>query len=461
MGQLFVKKLVRLKKAIALFCSFLIILSCFFCVSVNAKDVFPDTSGANYVYLYNFDGDKTIYHKGSDTAKISPASTVKMMSGLLAIELLEGRLDEYVTLTSDMLMGVEGFSVGLKAGDILKIEDLLYCLICGGGNDAAVAIANICSSSVDSFVSEMNALAIEYGMQGTKYANPTGIDDSQMYTCLNDVVTLSKIAIQSELFLKISSTASYSFLKENSNEIKNIANRNALISSFSAIGYQNKSVRGLNAGMTENGGYCVSAYATDGQDTYLCVVMGGRELSNGKIGSYSIANSLLEHMFENYTYTQIASKGDVIGSISVELALPTNGTDAVYVDCQLENDIYAFAPKNINYKNKLTYKTYFHSNALRAPVYENTVVGGVDIYYEDTYLASARILTKDGAESSKLLTVLDKMKGFTLSRPVLLFIILLIPALLLYFYFKVWKRKLNRRKALRKSDKASYSIRKK
>ena len=115
------KKLVQVKKAISLFCAVLVLFSCIFGVSVNAKDVFPDTSGANYVYLYNFDGDKTVYHKGSDTAKISPASTVKMMSGLLAIELLEGRLDEYVTLTSDMLKGVEGFTVGLKAGDRVKI----------------------------------------------------------------------------------------------------------------------------------------------------------------------------------------------------------------------------------------------------------------------------------------------------------------------------------------------------
>ncbi len=455
------EKLLRFKKLIAFLCSVLVLFPCIFCVSVNAKEAFPDTSGANYIYLYNFDGDKVVYRKGSNTAKIMPASTVKIMSGLLAIDRLGDRLDEYVTLSDDMLKGVEGFSVGLKAGDNVKIEDLLYCLICGGGNDAAIAIANICSGSVDSFVSEMNTLALKYGMQSTKYLNPTGIDDPQMYTCLNDVVILSKIAIQNELFIKISSTSNYSFSKGNSGEIKNIANRNALISSFSAMGYQNKNVKGLNAGMTDNGGYCVSAYATDGQDTYLCIVMGGRELSNGKISSYSIANGLLEHMFENFTYTQIAKKGDVVDAISVKLALPTNGTEAVYVDCQLENDIYAFAPKNINYKNELTYKTYFHSDSLTAPVYENTVVGGVDIYYEDTYLASARLLTKDSAPSSKLLTVLNKMKSFTLSRTVLIFVILLIPSLSVYFYFTVWKRKLKNRKALREYGKTSNITRKK
>mgnify|MGYP006976687011 CR=1 FL=1 len=38
--------------------------------------------------------------------KISPTSAVKLMTGIIAVEELEGRLDEKVTLTKDMLKNV-------------------------------------------------------------------------------------------------------------------------------------------------------------------------------------------------------------------------------------------------------------------------------------------------------------------------------------------------------------------
>ncbi len=443
-------------KIIAFLFSVLLSFPYIFCVSVQAKEAFPDTSGAKFIYLYSFEANEVIFSKGEELERIAPASTTKIMSGLLAINRLNGRLDEYVTITDEMLKGVEGFSLDLKMGDMLKIEDLLYCLICGGGNDAAVIIANICSGSTEGFVDEMNALALEYGMQNTVYTNPTGIDDSQMYTCLNDTVILSKKAIENEYFLKMAGASNYSFQSKDSQSVRTISNRNALISAFSAIGYQNKKVKGLNAGMTERGGYCVSAYATDGQDSYLCIVMGGKQDSKGEITSYTITNNLLKYMFDGFTYTMIAQKGDVIGKLIVELALPIGGNEAVYVNCVLGNDIYALAPKNIDYKKELTYKTFYHTDPLIAPVYENTVVGGVDIYYQESYIASERLLVTDNIDDSRLLTVLDKMKKITLSRKVLIFLIILIPSLIMYLYLAFWRKKIKRRKALKNQLKKRF-----
>jgi len=440
------KQLCLLKKIIVCLFLSVFIFSCFSSVSAKASTVvspaFPDTSGARSIYLYNYECNKIIFSKGMDNKNIAPASTVKIMSGLLAIDHLENRLDEDVTITGDMLRGVEGSTVKLKSGDVLKIKDLLYGLICGGGNDAAIVLAYICSGSVDSFVGEMNQNAVEFGMINTHYTNPTGIDDAQMKTSLSDTVIISQKAIENELFLKISSTQIYEYSYKNSNiaESKKIYNKNALISTFTASGYQNKKVKGLNAGVTDKGGYCVSTYATDGQDSYLCIVMGATEGANNKIMSYKIANDLMDYVFNNYTYAKIANKGDVVSKITVDLALPINGTDAVYVNCILENDIFAFAPKNVNYKNALTYKIFYHNNELTAPVNQGTVIGGVDIYYNDEYLATARLLTETYIAESKLLVVLDQMKNYMLSRTTFIFILTLIPCLALYFYFTFLKK---------------------
>ena len=351
------KKHYLFKVIVAFFSSLFFLFHIFSSVAVASVESFPEITGASHAYVYNFESNKVVFSKGAGDVKIAPASTVKIMSGLVALEYLSDRQDEYVTLTKEMLQGVEGYTVNLSYGETLKIKDLLYGLICGGGNDAAIAIAVICAGSVEEFVNKMNDTAAAFGMKDTFYTNPTGIDDPKMRTTLNDTVIISKKAIDNELFVKMSSANSHSYTLKNSGETRTVANRNGLISSYSAIGYQNKKVKGLNAGMTDAGGYCVSAYAESGQDSYLCIIMGGIETSSGKIMSYTNANLLLSYYFSNYTYTKIAEKNDSVGEITVELALPTNGGQAVVVDCIIENDIYAFAPSGIDYKKDLTYKT--------------------------------------------------------------------------------------------------------
>ena len=432
------------KPIIVLLC-FLSVLPFFSQLKVSAIEKFPEVNGANQVYLYNLDHEILVYEKGPATTPIAPASTVKIMSGLVALRHLEGRLEEEIEVTEAMLADVEGFTVNFKAGDRVKVKDLLYGLICGGGNDAAIILANLCSGSVEDFVAEMNTEANTLGMNDTVYLNPTGIDADGMTTTLDDIVTLSKKAIDSPLFVEIASTPQHLYTDLNSNETRTIANRNALISNFSAIGYKNKNAKGLNSGMTENGGYCVSAYASNGKDSYLCIVMGGVETTNGVITAFSVANSLLNYVFNNYTYTKIASKGDVVGNMTVELALPTNGSQAVTVDCIIEDDIYAYAPKNIDYKRDLIYKTYFHKEVLTAPVKENTIVGGVDIFYKDELLSSARLVTAESITESRLLVVLKAMKRGILSRFTLIFVITLAILLSIYFYFTVWRKKSKRK----------------
>ena len=368
------------------------------------------------------------------------------MAGLIAIKHLGNRQEEYVTISADMLREVEGFTVKFKVGDTVKVKDILYGLICGGGNDAALIIAHLCSGGVESFISEMNNEAKSIGMTNTIYKNPTGIDETGMVTTIKDTAILSMRAISTPLFVELSSPTEYKYTIIDTNEERTIANRNALISNYSAIGYTNKYVKGLNSGMTTGGGYCVSAYATNGNDEYLCIVMGGEITSSGKITAYTVANSLINHAFNNFEYVKIASAGDVVGTIPVELALPTNGNQAVVINCVFKNDVYTYAPKNIDYKKELTYKTYFYQEILRAPVNDSTVVGVVEIFYGNELLAEADLITSGTISESKLLVALKEMKNIILSRFTLIFIIILSLLLSIYFYFSYFKKKIKKRR---------------
>ena len=72
---------------------------------------------------------------------IPPASTAKIMSGLLFCEafldkgddsLNNEKLQRKITVTSEMLRGASGRKLGLAAGDVLTLEALLYAAIGGG-----------------------------------------------------------------------------------------------------------------------------------------------------------------------------------------------------------------------------------------------------------------------------------------------------------------------------------------
>ena len=419
-----------LHRIIALFLFTVMLLSAFPISSFAQikKDTlpFPSVSGAKCIYLYNYESNSVIYcNVSSNREKIAPASTVKIMTGLLALNMLEGRFDEQIALTEELLSGIEGYTVKFEKDSVVTVKDLLYGLICGGGNDAAVILARLCSGTVEDFVSKMNEKAKEWGCLDTNYINPTGIDAIGMTTSLHDTVIISKKAAESVEFIKMCSAQSYKYKPINSEIDKTIANRNAMISSYSATGYKNSKVKGLNSGMTDMGGYCVSAFATDGKSSYLCIVMGAVEISDGTILSYKIANSLLNHAFENYSYDLIAQKGDKISELSVDLALPTNGREEMLVDCILSEDIYAYAPQGIDYKKGLTYKPFYYEDRLTAPVLAGTEVGGVDIYYGNALIASGKLVTENDVQASELLVSLHNMKSFLTSRIVIVFLVLI------------------------------------
>ena len=401
----------------------------------------PAVSGASSIFLYHFESNQ-ILMKRSSLATIAPASTVKIMTGLLALQRLEGRMDEYVTLTDEMLSNLEGYTVLLEKGMTVQIRDLLYGTICGGGNDAATALAVVCSGSVEAFVDEMNALALEWGCFDTYYTNPTGLDDPKMVTTLEDTVRLAKKAIENPLFLQMSSATNHSYTPQGADTASIFYNRNALISSFSAIGYQNKYAQGLNAGMTERGGHCVVTYANDGTSSYLCVVMGAVQTSSG-ILSYKIANTLLQYVLKNYSYRLIAEKGKEVCSTPVRLAIPQNSNATSELSCVLAEDVYGYLPTQTDLSEDLTYRYYLHQREWTAPISSDTVIGGVDIYLGDEWIATAKLIAAEEIPSSSLLVALETMKTVFLSRPILIACLTFVILLLLYLYFSSvsYKRK--------------------
>lgn len=417
---------------------------------ISAKEAeippIPDSGAAKAAYLYNFESDRAIVDQNPGV-RIAPASTVKIATGLLAIDRLSEHLDEIVTVEADMLFPKGGSVIGLLPGDRLSIRDLLYASLCGGYNDATNVLASLASGSSEAFVRHLNGCLEAWGCLETHYTNPTGMDEVGMYTTLEDVIVIAKKAIETPLYLTITSAISYSFALRNREETVSVYNRNALISPYYYQGCQSKYAKGLIAGMTDSGGYCVATYAEYAGSRYLCIVMGAIGTSHGLPNSFAIAYRLLQYAYLNCVYIPVAHAGDVMCEATVRMALPKDKEGLATVSCALEKDLYALLPEDTKTED-LSFRSYLHRDVLDAPVSVGQVVGGTDVYYGDTWLCHAKLIATKDVEAHPALMLLDTMKKLFFSRAGLLAVIAF--ALLTAIYLSLERRR--RKKSMAQLD---------
>ena len=109
----------------------------------------------------------------NETQKRKMASTTKIMTAIIIIE--NCNLSDTVEI-SKKSAGTGGSRLGLKAGDKITVNDLLYGLMLCSGNDAAVALAEYCSGSVEEFAKKMNEKASGLCLSNTHFITPHGLD---------------------------------------------------------------------------------------------------------------------------------------------------------------------------------------------------------------------------------------------------------------------------------------------
>ncbi|WLR53249.1 D-alanyl-D-alanine carboxypeptidase family protein [Bacillus tianshenii] len=164
------------------------------------------STSAQSSILMEQESGRVLYEKDIDTPR-RIASITKIMTAVLAVE--SGKLDDIVKV-SKRAEGTEGSSLYLRAGDEIKLEDLVFGLMLRSGNDAAVAIAEHVGGSLEGFVHMMNEKAAEIGMTNTVFANPHGLDDAENhYSTAYDMALLTRYAMQNEDYKKIAGTKSH------------------------------------------------------------------------------------------------------------------------------------------------------------------------------------------------------------------------------------------------------------
>ncbi len=194
---------------------------------------------------------------------MAPASTTKIMTCLLVLE--HCRLSEVVEV-SPGAAGTGGAHVGLRAGQRILVEDLLFGLMLKSGNDAAVALAEHVAGSVEDFAEMMNRRAREIGALATTYRNPHGLTAPGHVTTAYDLALIARTAMDNPVFRALVSSRE--------REIGSLDPAwTRIISSTNRLLWVYEGAEGIKTGTTDLAGRCLVASATRGGRRLIAVVM--------------------------------------------------------------------------------------------------------------------------------------------------------------------------------------------
>lgn len=401
-------------------CILFVIVTVFsLCANVCAVDP-PALTNARFVYCYCVEKDKMLY-QNNEEKPLYPASTAKMMTAILALEYFDDAYDTVITVSEEVVSLSGGTRINYKAGERVTVEQLLYGLIVGNGNDAAYALALAVSGSVDGFVKLMNDKAAALGTENTHFMNPTGVDDSKAYTTAKDVGRIAVYASKMDRYIKISSCEKYEMEPTNMTGERTIANKNYLVSKSYVSTYFLSYATGLNAGSTVKGGNCCVGLATKDGITIVAVVMDVPEKENDKtVYSFYDAKKLIEWAYKSYSYRKVQTKTDIVCEIPVR-----ESSEADYVALLPENDLLIYLPNDADLTKDVRREYELYDEYLTAPVDDGATVGKMTLYYGDECVGEVALVTKNALSRSVGIALTSTLKKLVFNFWTLLIIVLL------------------------------------
>ncbi|MCR5101756.1 MAG: serine hydrolase [Butyrivibrio sp.] len=153
----------------------------------------------------------TILYAKNIHEELYPASTTKILTCLLAAE--NAPLTDMVTFSYEAVHSVpsDGSNMGIDAGESMTLEQCLYGIMVGSANEAANAVAEHVSGSIEAFVDLMNQKAAELGCTNSHFNNTNGLQDENHYTSVYDLALISKEFFNTDALSEIGNTARYHF----------------------------------------------------------------------------------------------------------------------------------------------------------------------------------------------------------------------------------------------------------
>lgn len=285
----------------------------------------PPEVQAKAAVLIDLQTGNVLYEKNAGH-QMYPASTTKIMTALLAVEL--GDMAELVTVGIEvMMLHIDSSKAGLSVGDTITLEELVYGLMLPSGNDAAyviaVHLARKASGDEDMsaaralavFADMMNRRAKELGAVDTNFANPDGYYHQDHYTTARDMAIMTREAMTHPLLCQVAATSLYVPKTWTGPHARSWGNTNQLVRPASENYYE--LATGLKTGWTSASGFTLVATAS-ADNVHLAAVV----FNTTRQGRWADSVALLEHGFAQHSYHQVLGAKEIVASLRVANQAP-------------------------------------------------------------------------------------------------------------------------------------------
>lgn len=376
--------------------AFMIVFSCVY--SVFAAGIEEEDITAAAVILVDAETGTVLYEKNADEQR-APASTTKLLTAVLALENLQ--MDQEVTVPPEAQ--TSGSNMGLKPGQIVSVETLLYGLMLSSGNDAAVTLAIAVSGTVEAFAQKMNEKAQALGMNHSHFVTASGLDAEGHYVTVRDMSILARYVYNQEALRTIMATEektlytvdkSVSYQLENTNLLIHTPRLDGSGEPYTGPSYLYEYATGMKTGSTRNSDGCLVASAEKDGQKLIALVFGDN--SDGEKDRWKIAAQLFDYGFssyKNFSLTELIGGTvglDVVGGPIINgeaaklqcIALSQEGAEGITLPVDTD-------------PNAIEYTVVPDSAALNAPISEGTAVGSIEITLNGEILLKGQLVAAE------------------------------------------------------------------
>lgn len=236
-------------------------------VPALVRKIAVPTISAKSVLVIDESTHKVLFSLNS-SAKAAPASTTKLMTALVALDLYsqDDKLSVPLFCTQ-----IESQKAGFPENEIFTVRDLLYSLLVSSAGDAACTLAAGKIPPTE-FISQMNLRAQELGMTNTSFVNPIGLDGiaNSHYSTAEDLYKLSQAAITNKTIRQIVATRDFHVTSVDKKFSVELSNTNKLL-------WELPNSVGIKTGTTEEAGEVLIYEYKDDLKDLIIIVMGSQD----------------------------------------------------------------------------------------------------------------------------------------------------------------------------------------
>ncbi|HEY7133576.1 MAG TPA: D-alanyl-D-alanine carboxypeptidase [Acidimicrobiia bacterium] len=225
-----------------------------------------------------------------------PASTQKLMTAVTALTRLP--LSTTVPISA-RAASVPNMNIGAKPGQVWRLDDLLHALLIISGNDAAYAIAERTSGTVEQFATLMSATGRQLGLRDSTFNDPAGLDGREgvaggSHISAYDLAIVARNALAIPELAGIVRLQHYDFTGPD--RVHHLDNHNIKFLDEYA------GADGMKTGFTDKAQNSLVASATRNGRTLVAVLL---DSNGGEVGTRHWAETLLDNGFR----TPVGAKG--------------------------------------------------------------------------------------------------------------------------------------------------------